>query len=643
MWKIPPCVSNWKNAKGYVIPLDKRIAADGRGLQDVTVSERHAQFAEDLYIAETKARQEIRIRNELAKQKATREQESEEQKLRDLAAKARRSRTNAFAGGRSGREEVEDYRKQDEARAEVMRETLREHRMEKAGRNKQGRDRDEERDISELIALGKQAMLLVIADRSSANKIYQYDAKRLEQAREEYDRAEEKAGGSSNSAAAVYQRQAPVQFEAAGVQDQFGLSGLLDDDDEPQQQQKSQSSKRSRGELVPAMSMQAGISSLIMVTATAAAALFSPVHADSTRQMFLDAYPGVRDTVLRGIGSYLTEGGLGADDDVHVGVCNYFEKCINYNCLGGKMTRGMTVVATYVALCGEFCDHVKDAITIGWGVEFLQASFLMFDDVMDQSETRRGSTCWYKLPEVSMPNSLNDVVFIENAVYTLLIEATTFDPEIKLSVMRLCHDITLRTIVGQHLDLNSVRPEDVTVDLSRYTMERYWAITAYKTAYYSFWLPVALGMAMARFPKDDPDYQRTKEACITLGNYFQAQDDILDVFADPKVIGKVGTDISESKCSYVFLKARELLETEGSCQSKALLSRLNELYQKRSKTEEEVAEVKSIFTKSGVKQAFERFEEEEKAKIDRLSQGISNPGLRRIIEGLTSKIYHRGK
>lgn len=34
-WKIPPCVSNWKNAKGYTIPLDKRVAADGRGLQEV--------------------------------------------------------------------------------------------------------------------------------------------------------------------------------------------------------------------------------------------------------------------------------------------------------------------------------------------------------------------------------------------------------------------------------------------------------------------------------------------------------------------------------------------------------------------------------------------------------------------------------
>ncbi|KAF5800784.1 putative SKI-interacting protein, SKIP [Helianthus annuus] len=33
-WKIPPCVSNWKNPKGYTIPLDKRLAADGRGLNN---------------------------------------------------------------------------------------------------------------------------------------------------------------------------------------------------------------------------------------------------------------------------------------------------------------------------------------------------------------------------------------------------------------------------------------------------------------------------------------------------------------------------------------------------------------------------------------------------------------------------------
>jgi SNW domain-containing protein 1 len=35
-WKIPPCISNWKNAKGYTIPLQMRLSADGRNLKDVS-------------------------------------------------------------------------------------------------------------------------------------------------------------------------------------------------------------------------------------------------------------------------------------------------------------------------------------------------------------------------------------------------------------------------------------------------------------------------------------------------------------------------------------------------------------------------------------------------------------------------------
>jgi SNW domain-containing protein 1 len=56
-WKIPPCISNWKNAKGYTIPLDKRLAADGRGLQETAINDKYAKFAEALYVAEQQARQ----------------------------------------------------------------------------------------------------------------------------------------------------------------------------------------------------------------------------------------------------------------------------------------------------------------------------------------------------------------------------------------------------------------------------------------------------------------------------------------------------------------------------------------------------------------------------------------------------------
>jgi SNW domain-containing protein 1 len=210
IWKIPPCISNWKNAKGYVVPLDKRVGADGRGLQDVTVSDRFVSLAEDLYVAERKAREEIKIRNDLTKQQKARAEEQREQELRELAQQARMARAT---GSKS-----EEASIHERARKEVMRETLREHRMAKAGRN--ARDRDEGRDISEAVALGKQVQPTVkggesmydarlfnqdsdlsmreggedinaydsrlFADRSSAAG-YKYDAQRVGAARQEME------------------------------------------------------------------------------------------------------------------------------------------------------------------------------------------------------------------------------------------------------------------------------------------------------------------------------------------------------------------------------------------------------------------------------------------------------------------------
>lgn len=48
-----PWISCWQ---GYTIPLDKRLAADGRGLQGVHINENFAKLAEALYIADRKVR-----------------------------------------------------------------------------------------------------------------------------------------------------------------------------------------------------------------------------------------------------------------------------------------------------------------------------------------------------------------------------------------------------------------------------------------------------------------------------------------------------------------------------------------------------------------------------------------------------------
>lgn len=80
---------------------------------------------------------------------------------------------------------------------------------------------------------------------------------------------------------------------------------------------------------------------------------------------------------------------------------------------------------------------------------------------------------------------------------------------------------------------------------------RHSLIVIYKTAYYSFYLPVALAMQISGI-QDDRAYKAAEDILIPMGEYFQIQDDFLDCYADPETLGKIGTDILDNKCSWVI-------------------------------------------------------------------------------------------
>ena len=112
--------------------------------------------------------------------------------------------------------------------------------------------------------------------------------------------------------------------------------------------------------------------------------------------------------------------------------------------------------------------------------------------------------------------------------------------------------MTLQTELGQLIDLLTA-PEN-SVDLSKFSLDKHRFIVTYKTAFYSFYLPVALAMFMAG-TADPKDLAQARDVLIPLGEYFQIQDDFLDCYGDPEVIGKIGTDIRDNKCSWLINKA----------------------------------------------------------------------------------------
>jgi SNW domain-containing protein 1 len=172
-WKIPPPISNWKNPKGYTVPLDKRLAADGRGLQDVAINDKFASFAEALFTADRHAREEVRLRAQMQQKLAEKEKLAKEDHLREMARKARedrqrnnesgpsrrsrsRSDSGSSYGSRSDSEDNASEKARERARRERRQENERQLRQSRMGTEKrmQMLAREQNRDISEKVALG---------------------------------------------------------------------------------------------------------------------------------------------------------------------------------------------------------------------------------------------------------------------------------------------------------------------------------------------------------------------------------------------------------------------------------------------------------------------------------------------------------
>ncbi|XP_055691180.1 farnesyl pyrophosphate synthase-like [Lutzomyia longipalpis] len=304
---------------------------------------------------------------------------------------------------------------------------------------------------------------------------------------------------------------------------------------------------------------------------------------------------------------------------------NYIFEVLNYNVIGGKKNRAKMVVDAFKETAPKeklTDENLLLAVNLGLCLEVFHAAYLIFDDIMDESPTRRGKPSWHKLDDVQL-KAINDSSMMEATIYKFIKKNFNHLPCYE-NIIDTLHTNILIITVGQYLDMIATDQDVLT-----FTMEQYRKIVIHKASNYTIYTPTKLGQILAG--KEDVHCEKAKNILYEMGAFFQIQDDFLDCYGDPKVTGKMGTDIQDGKCTWLVVT---FLQRANSAQKDIL----KKFYGK--KDEESVARIKQLYEDVGLREAYRNYENTAYKSIKRAIQE-TNGIPKKMCEGLMDKIYKR--
>ena len=219
----------------------------------------------------------------------------------------------------------------------------------------------------------------------------------------------------------------------------------------------------------------------------------------------------------------------------------------------------------------------EEAATAGAALEINHSAFLIHDDILDRSDTRRGQPAlhrsltthharhdWHGRSEAfgdATALTLGDLCF---AWADDLISRCASGDRLA-SVVDLYHRMYVDAVYGQVLELQIQADRD-------YDPERCLRVATYKAARYMLTPPLRIGAVLADAGEDL--HRAYTEFGTALGEAYQLRDDLLGVFGDPAVTGKPNLDdLREGKPTVLFATAlrqatpsrrEDLLATYGS-------------------------------------------------------------------------------
>jgi geranylgeranyl diphosphate synthase type II len=208
--------------------------------------------------------------------------------------------------------------------------------------------------------------------------------------------------------------------------------------------------------------------------------------------------------------------------------------------IGGKRIRPVMALMA----CNLFSDQIDDAILPATGLEIFHNFTLVHDDIMDQSSLRRNFPTVHSKWNINQAILSGDVMaFIANDCFLQT------PPSCLQKVFRVFNKAATEVCVGQQLDMDFEKATIVS-------QIEYLRMIELKTAVLiaaSFKIGAIIGGA------GEKDSDHLYEFGRNLGLAFQIQDDLLDIYGDMKLFGKIkGGDIVANKKTYPLVKALEI-------------------------------------------------------------------------------------
>jgi octaprenyl-diphosphate synthase len=238
---------------------------------------------------------------------------------------------------------------------------------------------------------------------------------------------------------------------------------------------------------------------------------------------------------------------------------------------GGKRVRP-AVLLMAARLCGYQGER---AVTNAAVVEFIHTATLVHDDIIDDSEYRRGRLAVHSQWGNDITVLLGDFLYIKSMSLALSQDS--------LEIVRLLCDVTLRMIEGELYQLTKNGDVGITED-------EHFDIIRRKTAY----LFAGCAQIGGMLGESTPEQQGAlREYGFNLGIAFQLMDDLLDFTGDAAALGKpVGGDLREGKVTLPII--RLLANADGA--TRALIAGVID---ERSVTLERWADITRLLKQSG--------------------------------------------